>query len=367
MTFILINIIIVYFILAVSFAIIPYVTKKDLLFGVSIPASANKDEEIILLKRNHRNKIILFSVLIAAINTYLTLGTNIKEDTLNIIFAISLIITLIIYFVIYVISYREAKRIKNHKNWKVSKTSKIVIDTEFRKRKLSINPLWFLLYVAILIITIIIPIIMYDKLPDKLPIHFNSAGVADKWRSKDTAIMIAPISQLFLLIVIYIVNKVIIKAKQDITGLAPERRIEQNMIFRYRMSLFTFFSGLGIELIMLLMQLSAVELISNSLFIMILPLIITVTIIIGMVVVIISTGQSGWKIDDNKNEEDDIITKDDDKYWKLGSFYYNPNDPAIFIEKRYGIGWTCNFARPLSWIVIIGTIILIALMAFITS
>lgn len=39
----------------------------------------------------------------------------------------------------------------------------------------------------------------------------------------------------------------------------------------------------------------------------------------------------------------------DDRFWKAGLVYYNPGDPTIFIEKRFGIGYTLNFARPASW------------------
>ena len=30
-------------------------------------------------------------------------------------------------------------------------------------------------------------------------------------------------------------------------------------------------------------------------------------------------------------------------------FYYNPNDAALFVEKRFGIGWTFNFANKRAW------------------
>ena len=36
-------------------------------------------------------------------------------------------------------------------------------------------------------------------------------------------------------------------------------------------------------------------------------------------------------------------------YWKAGLFYYNPDDPRLFVGKRLGIGWTLNFARPVAW------------------
>ena len=50
-----------------------------------------------------------------------------------------------------------------------------------------------------------------------------------------------------------------------------------------------------------------------------------------------------------------------DSYWKAGLFYYNPDDPAIFVSKRVGIGYTVNFANKLAWLVMLG-ILLIALL-----
>ena len=50
-----------------------------------------------------------------------------------------------------------------------------------------------------------------------------------------------------------------------------------------------------------------------------------------------------------------------DSYWKAGMFYYNPDDPAIFVSKRVGIGYTMNFANKMSWLVMLG-ILLIALL-----
>jgi uncharacterized membrane protein len=39
-----------------------------------------------------------------------------------------------------------------------------------------------------------------------------------------------------------------------------------------------------------------------------------------------------------------------DQCWKLGIFYFNPADPAIFIEKRFGIGYTINFGNRTTWL-----------------
>ena len=38
--------------------------------------------------------------------------------------------------------------------------------------------------------------------------------------------------------------------------------------------------------------------------------------------------------------------------WKWGIVYFNPNDPSVWVEKRFGIGWTLNFAHKESWFII---------------
>jgi uncharacterized membrane protein len=39
-----------------------------------------------------------------------------------------------------------------------------------------------------------------------------------------------------------------------------------------------------------------------------------------------------------------------DRNWKAGLFYFNPDDPALFVEKRIGIGYDLNFGNPRAWI-----------------
>jgi uncharacterized membrane protein len=44
-----------------------------------------------------------------------------------------------------------------------------------------------------------------------------------------------------------------------------------------------------------------------------------------------------------------------------GIFYSNPDDPALFVPKRYGIGYTLNFGNPWSWAVLALIILMVAL------
>ena len=37
-------------------------------------------------------------------------------------------------------------------------------------------------------------------------------------------------------------------------------------------------------------------------------------------------------------------------HWKLGVFYWNPDNPSYVVPKRFGTGYTLNFATRLAWV-----------------
>jgi uncharacterized membrane protein len=48
-----------------------------------------------------------------------------------------------------------------------------------------------------------------------------------------------------------------------------------------------------------------------------------------------------------------------DSCWKLGIFYINPEDPSIFVAKRFGIGYTFNFGNRWSWAVMAAILVVL--------
>jgi uncharacterized membrane protein len=47
--------------------------------------------------------------------------------------------------------------------------------------------------------------------------------------------------------------------------------------------------------------------------------------------------------------------------WKGGMIYYNPNDAALFVARRDGVGFTSNMGNPWSWVLIGSLPILMAI------
>lgn len=42
------------------------------------------------------------------------------------------------------------------------------------------------------------------------------------------------------------------------------------------------------------------------------------------------------------------------KHWKFFVFYYNPDNPRLFVTKRSGLPFTLNFAKTTPWILLSG-------------
>jgi uncharacterized membrane protein len=58
-----------------------------------------------------------------------------------------------------------------------------------------------------------------------------------------------------------------------------------------------------------------------------------------------------------------VVFRDDDRYWYGGIIYNNPDDPALFVEKRYGLGWTLNFGNPQARLILIGLLVVILVLS----
>ena len=60
----------------------------------------------------------------------------------------------------------------------------------------------------------------------------------------------------------------------------------------------------------------------------------------------------------------------DNRYWVLGSFYVNHEDPAILVEHRFGLGYTLNFGNwkaVMFFVAFIGTVMTLVVIALVTN
>ena len=90
--------------------------------------------------------------------------------------------------------------------------------------------------------------------------------------------------------------------------------------------------------------------------------------------VYLKAGQGGCKLkpdidevdiaDNSVNNVAAKFNRGDDKFWKLGMFYYNEDDPAMLVEDRFGMNSGFNYARTSSKVVV-GLLIIMTIVVYI--
>ncbi len=341
----------------------PYITRKTVSFSVTIPEDVHSYPEIKNIEKNYIKKVLITcGIIFLAVLTAILIKAS---DLIFLLIPASMILNIFVMYVFYMDSRKKMEELKEKENWAAGRTQTVVIDTGFRNRKLTLSPLWFALYAIIIIITAAIGILLYDKIPARIPMHWNIDGVADKWVDKSyRTIMWAPVAQIFLTFTMMLCYWSIAKSKQVIDPANPEVSSEQNRLFKYRWSCFIIFTGLALLIMFLLIEFFSFGFLKNTWFMTAAIVLFPLSILIASIILSIKTGQGGSRINIKGSKEGNIankvINRDVDKYWKLGLIYYNPDDPSIFVEKRFGVGVTINFGRPGAWMVIIGFIVLLA-------
>ncbi len=198
----------------------------------------------------------------------------------------------------------------------------------------------------------------WDQIPARVPIHWGVEGKPDEWPAKSWAsIFSLPMIGAWVCALLCGISCVIGSGARRIhsSGKAGGRegKFARAILF-ILLAMGYWFALLSgtIGLTVLRPNLNA----PIPEFWLIIPVeIVIVTVILGIGY---RMGQGGWRMDRASGEktgpQDDqpVGDRTPDECWKLGMFYYNPNDPAAVVEKRFGIGWTLNFACPKSWILI---------------
>ncbi len=346
--------------LLVIFAFTPYFTRKTESFGVSIPKDVYHLPQVASIRSRYKNNVLITGILLLVAAFILILLDQTQRT--EILISLNIVVQLVLGGVFYLSGHKKMKALKSESNWTQDKKQVTVIDTDFRSKKMLVSPLWFLLYGIVISFTAALTVIFYDRMPHRLPMQFDFiTGEITSWANKSILSVFWPlITQISITALLIFVYWIIRKSKQQIEADNPEISMKQNKMFRYKWSAFTVITGLALITIFMFIPLSHAGFVDYVSF-SIVSAVLTIGIIVYAIILSVKTGQGGSRIKIGQGKGSDFINRDDDKYWKMGVFYYNPDDPTLFIEKRFGIGWTCNFARPLSWVFIIGLLVFVTI------
>lgn len=327
-------------------------TNNNILLGIEVPENRIKSEQVKNIVKGFRKESLTIGIVsMAIIALFVYFIDNI------IFFVVSIFIYLFILLVIYLRWHKKTNQLGKKGKW--DKLIKKQEAKEEKKNKL-ISQKWFLLPLFIILLNLLIGLVMYPFLPDKLPIHWNYKGLVDAYMDKSImGVLLFPIMQLFLAIVIYVIYTTIKKGKNHENPRDPEGSVEKNIMFKKIWSWYFIVTLSLVEVLLSILNMMTFGFIKDIRLFNLFSFIIIGLIIVGAIILSIVVGQGGHRL---KVEKEKTLKKnyENDKFWKLANIiYFNPENPRVFIEKRVGLGWTVNLGRPFGLIIMVFPIVII--------
>ena len=334
--------------------LLPALTRKSFLFGVKIPLEEQNCLEAKSMKKNYI--MICLTGAAAILALVIIQYTFIPDATL-----ISTLYFPLLFVAVqaagFIPNWKKSVRLKEARGWKISDSVYADTKSSHTRGNLSELPwIWYILSLFIIITGFIIALVEYPDLPDRIPTHFGFDMQPDAWSDKSlSAILQIPLINSGTLLIMWLTGFMLIRAKRQIDPQKPELSFAQHSIYRRRIGNCAGVMTLGLTAGLALMGLYSIfPDLSLSFGLLIFILFAPV---VPLVVVSIVSGQGGCRIKPKMidvNHISDVyrptspagaIGRGDDRYWALGMFYHNPDDPAYLIEDRFGSNLGFNYSR----------------------
>ncbi|RCX16219.1 putative membrane protein [Fontibacillus phaseoli] len=344
-----------------SLSFMPYLTRETVSFGVSVSEETYRSEPLRRMRKAYAlTSLGIYTVLflLCIFNTVDSKESLAQNDAIgiyiSIMVAVSIALNLIFHF--------KMKNLRASLPSAPTVKSVLAVDTGFRRNKLILSHYWFLIHGTVIVASMLLVLLNYEKLPATIALKFDFQGHIVNSATKSYWTVLFPnVTQIVMTLLFLFINWSILRSKQQTYAGDPERSIRQNTLFRRRWSLYTILTGFAMVLLFSFIQLNMLYPMDTDVMLFV-SILIPVFVVLFAVILAFNTGQGGSRIGRSKTGPgSNVKPVNDDDNWKLGSIYFNPQDPSIFVEKRSGIGWTMNFAHPAGWIILGG--ILIAVVA----
>ena len=352
----------------------PWFMKKGECFAVTIPESAQADERFLAFRKRYAAAVLAVTLICAValgVVSNVVLGkmsSATDAASLNAILAAAIVaaatIPLIASFALMLHYRKRVKAIKREEGWKAERDEAVAL-IGFEEAPAPPSLAWNVVYVPIVLITLALGLALYPSTPDLVPTHIDFAGNVNQWTPKGPALIAFPLLvEVFMAACFIFSHWMTIRSKKDVDPARPAISAYAYGAFARAECILLLVSGsvltavLGIVMILMMTETL------SMLVTMVLIIVATLVFVGAMIAFSVVYGQSGSRLVKRLEENGGIIA-DNDEHWKAGIFYWNKDDASLILPKRFGVGWTMNWARPAAWVIVGG--ITLASIAFVAA
>lgn len=321
----------------------PYVVRRGLLFGVYVGEERWGGDEARAITRQWVNGM-LGGIGIGVLLALLTVSLGLGPEPVGLL--VSIVTLLLTSYAVYLRAYFRAKTLAVAG---APAAAALIADAPY-------SLLLPLLSVCIAASTGAIAVgyawFHYDTMPSMVPTHFGPSGRPDAWSPRSFgSVMLMPLVSLLLPIAIGVMACLMARAKRAIRR--ADGGVSLAAQVRFRRYTASFLSGVAI-LVGLMLSLMSIFGVRTAVglaqglptWTMGLSILVLIYAVGGSVYVAIRLGQGGSRLERGAAGAPLTNGVADNRVWYLGGFYVNRDDPSIFVEKRFGIGYTINFGNP---------------------
>lgn len=341
-----------------TMALTPRLQPRGEVFSVSVPTSAWDDPRIRRLMNRYVAIVIAATVLFTVAALALCLMGN-AEASLAVVVVASLALMVIGYGLI--LRYRaKVQGLKRACGWAAQSQQHVAtIGEGVEQAPRPISLAWNWLYVPLVALTAAVVAVGYGSMPDAVPMHVDVSGNVTDMAPKSPMVAASPVAlEVFLAAVFAFCHWMVLRSKK---GLEPGRPASSSWaygMFAYAQTAFLLVMGLACTAACGLgMALAMIGIVSMGVAVAVI-IGVALLCVVGDLIVGVKYGQSGSRV--FRMEASDTLLSDDDRFWKLGMLYCNPDDASLFLPKRSGIGWTVNWGRPAVWALVVALVLFVA-------
>ena len=344
-------------------AVTPWLMKKSECFTVTIPESAQADVRFLAFRKRYAVAVLAVTFICAfalAIVSGVPLGkmsSAADADSSDAILVAAIVaaatIPLVASFALMLHYRKRVETIKREEGWKAERDEAVAL-IGFEEAPVPPSLAWNVAYVPIVLITLAIGLAIYPSAPDMVPMHMDFAGNVNSWAPKGPELIAFPVLlEAFMAACFILSHWVTLRSKKDIDPARPFISAYAYGAFARAECLLLLIGGatltavLGVPMILMM-----AELVSPVVTIGLIVLVVLAFTVAAAVVSLVY-GQSGSRLLKRLDASGGMIA-DNDEHWKAGIFYFNKDDASLILPKRFGVGWTMNWARPAAWLIVGG-------------
>lgn len=368
----------------------PYLMPKRECFAVTVPEGAHADPQIKALKSRYARTVAALTAaftLVAALATapLAQAGSGAAASALVGVVVLADLLPVAASFALMLRNRRRVMAIKRERGWLAPRqqASALVVEDDVPG---PISLAWNLLYLPVALLVAALGALWYPLMPDMIPMHVDFAGNVNSYSPRDSALAFPLAMVAFLGAVFVFSHWTMTRSKRPTNPAAPMTSAVAYGLFARAQSIFLLACGLFLSLAIgvTFMAMAAGFVTLGGVAAIVCAA--CVPVVAGSIALAAVYGQNGSRLlkrleEEKANASDSAATGanaggpasgaarangpacmpfDDDEHWKLGIFYFNPDDASLWLPERFGIGWTMNFARPAAWALVGGLVLFAA-------